>query len=274
MSVVVFGIYVKFMMLKVRFPFHLVSISIWPFLASMGAVNMFFGFILIFKLKFFLYFFISLVFMVLVMMLWWRDVVREGYYLGDHSIRVVLGLRVGMLIFIFSELCFFVSFFWGYFDFSLSPDLGVGMVWPPVGVVALDAFSVPLLNTVILVSSGLTVTWAHHGLLSGDYKGSLLGLFFTIFLGFYFTYLQYLEYAESYFCLSDSCYGSIFFVATGFHGLHVLIGSSFLFYCFIRLVNFNFFMNHHFGFEAAAWYWHFVDVIWLFLFVSVYWWGF
>lgn len=146
-------------------------------------------------------------------------------------------------------------------------------MWPPVGIVAFNPFQVPLLNTAILLASGVTVTWAHHGLIEGNHSQTTQGLFFTILLGVYFTILQAYEYIEASFTIADAVYGSTFFIATGFHGLHVLIGTTFLLICLIRHIRFHFSKNHHFGFEAAAWYWHFVDVVWLFLYVSIYWWG-
>lgn len=176
-------------------------------------------------------------------------------------------------MFIVSEICFFGAFFWAYFHSSLSPNLELGSCWPPVGIYPLNAFSVPLLNTAVLLASGVSVTWAHHGLLEGDRRRGVQGLVLTVVLGVYFTFLQGGEYWEAPFTLSDGVYGSTFFVATGFHGLHVLIGSSFLLVCLVRLFVYHFSSGHHFGFEAAAWYWHFVDVVWLFLYLCVYWWG-
>jgi cytochrome c oxidase subunit 3 len=146
-------------------------------------------------------------------------------------------------------------------------------MWPPIGILIFNPFQVPLLNTAILLTSGVTVTWAHHGLIENNHSQTTQGLFFTIILGIYFTILQAYEYIEASFCIADAIYGSTFFIATGFHGLHVLIGTTFLLICLIRHIKNHFSNAHHFGFEAAAWYWHFVDVVWLFLYVSIYWWG-
>lgn len=210
---------------------------------------------------------------VLVARQWWRDVRREASFQGHHRDCVVWNIRWGIALFIVSEVLFFFSFFWAYFHSSLAPLLELGFVWPPTGVVGFNPFSVPLLNTTILLSSGLTVTWAHHALLRGNYNGAIVGIWLTILLGVYFRFVQGYEYAEAFFCLADSSYGSCFFVATGFHGLHVLVGTIFLAVRAKRLASGCLSTNHHFGLEAAAWYWHFVDVVWVFLFIRIYWWG-
>jgi len=211
--------------------------------------------------------------MVGVMFVWWQDVIRESTFQGHHSLIVKQGIKYGMLLFILSEVLFFFSFFWAFFHSSLAPAVELGVVWPPQGVSALNPFSVPLLNTAVLLSSGATVTWAHHAIVCGAKKEAQLGLFLTLLLGIVFTSLQAIEYYEAPFALSDSVYGSTFFVATGFHGLHVLIGTTFLFVCFFRLLSNQFTRRQHVGFEAASWYWHFVDVVWLFLYLCIYWWG-
>jgi cytochrome c oxidase subunit 3 len=216
---------------------------------------------------------VSLVLVSLVAFQWWRDVRREATLQGLHTSEVELNIRWGIALFIVSEVLFFFSFFWAYFHIMLSPRLDVGLVWPPIGVLEFNPLLVPLLNTTILLSSGLTVTWAHHAIIISNYKEAVLGLGLTVGLGVYFTLIQGYEYITSYFRLSDSVYGSCFFVATGFHGLHVLIGSTFLLTCLVRLYLGQFSSAHHFGLEAAAWYWHFVDVVWIFLFLRVYWWG-
>lgn len=204
---------------------------------------------------------------------WFKDIIREATYQGFHNKTVIWGLKMGFIMFIISEILFFVSFFWGFFHSSLSPSVEIGICWPPVGIESLDPFSVPLLNTIILLSSGVTVTWSHHSLIKGRKNWTILGLNLTCLLGIVFTLCQAFEYFQAPFCLSDSVYGSTFFVPTGFHGLHVIIGTIFLIVCSWRMYNIHFTKNHHFGFEAASWYWHFVDVVWLFLFVSIYWWG-
>uniref|UniRef100_A0AAU6PD85 Cytochrome c oxidase subunit 3 n=1 Tax=Amblyseius obtuserellus TaxID=3061186 RepID=A0AAU6PD85_9ACAR len=203
---------------------------------------------------------------------WWRDISREGAYQGHHTSDVYSGLKISMLLFISSEVMFFFSFFWAFFHFALSPELEVGNSWPPAGVILVNPYHIPLLNTVILLSSGVTVTLAHHALLNFNYLRMKMSLFFTIMLGVIFTFFQVWEYVWMPFSLYDSNFGSIFFLATGFHGFHVFVGTLFLLVNYIRLILSLFNQNHHFSFEGAAWYWHFVDVVWIFLYIFVYWW--
>nr|YP_009773400.1 cytochrome c oxidase subunit III [Hanleyella oldroydi]QIZ12613.1 cytochrome c oxidase subunit III [Hanleyella oldroydi] len=257
----------------IRNPFHLVEFSPWPLTGSVGALFLTAGMASWFHGYSMILFYLGLFMILLTMVQWWRDIIREGTFQGYHTSKVSSGLRWGMILFIASEVCFFFAFFWAYFHSSLAPTLEVGACWPPVGVFPLNPFQVPLLNTAVLLSSGVSVTWAHHGLMEGRRDASIQGLFITVLLGIYFTILQGGEYLEAPFSIADGCYGSTFFVATGFHGLHVIIGSSFLIVCFVRCFFYHFSIGHHFGFEAAAWYWHFVDVVWLFLYVSIYWWG-
>nr|YP_010946848.1 cytochrome c oxidase subunit III [Rhabdoblatta nigrovittata]WGO57605.1 cytochrome c oxidase subunit III [Rhabdoblatta nigrovittata] len=254
-------------------PFHLVDKSPWPLTGALGALIMMTGLIKWFHLYNNQLMFIGMTIMILTMIQWWRDIVREGTYQGLHTKFVTKGLRWGMILFIISEVFFFISFFWAFFHSSLSPTIEIGSLWPPMGIEPFNPLQIPLLNTAILLSSGVTVTWAHHGLLENNYSQALQGLFLTVILGLYFTALQAYEYIEAPFTIADSVYGSTFFMATGFHGLHVIIGTTFLLTCFLRHLYLHFSSNHHFGFEAAAWYWHFVDVVWLFLYISIYWWG-
>jgi cytochrome c oxidase subunit 3 len=207
------------------------------------------------------------------MFVWWRDIVREATYEGHHTSFVQLGLRYGMILFIVSEVMFFLAFFWGFFHSSLAPTVDIGAVWPPKGIDVINPWEVPFLNTLILLSSGAAVTWAHHAIVAGYRQQAIYGLIATVALAVVFTALQAYEYLEAPFTISDGIYGSTFYLATGFHGFHVFIGTVFLIVCLVRLVKFHFTRTHHFGFEAAAWYWHFVDVVWLFLFVTIYWWG-
>lgn len=204
------------------------------------------------------------------MYMWWRDVIKEAEYQGHHTPIVQLGMRYGMILFIASEVMFFLAFFWAFFDASLYPDTGV---WPPADVEPFAAFDIPLINTMILLLSGCTVTWAHAALLKGDRKNLINGLGVTILLGAAFTALQAYEYQHATFGFTDGIYSSTFYLATGFHGFHVLVGTCFLIVCWFRARAGHFKPDHHFGFEAAAWYWHFVDVVWLFLFICIYWWG-
>nr|YP_006575996.1 cytochrome c oxidase subunit III [Tropisternus sp. BYU-CO166]ACZ58510.1 cytochrome c oxidase subunit III [Tropisternus sp. BYU-CO166] len=254
-------------------PFHLVDVSPWPLTGALGAMITMVGLIKWFHFYNNNLFLLGTVITMLIMYQWWRDVVREGTFQGLHTYNVTMGLRWGMILFITSEVFFFISFFWGFFHSSLAPTIELGMNWPPKGIQPFNPMQIPLLNTLILLTSGLTVTWAHHSLMENNYKQGLQGLILTVLLGLYFTALQAYEYIEAPFCISDSVYGSCFFMATGFHGLHVIIGTTFLAVCLYRHYKNHFSSIHHFGFEAAAWYWHFVDVVWLFLYISIYWWG-
>ncbi len=255
-----------------KHPYHLVEPSPWPFVGA-GA-----GFILAAGAALFMHgkpfggpmMIVGLLLVLMTMFFWWRDVVREAHYQGHHTPVVQIGTRYGMMLFIASEVMFFLAFFWAFFDFALYPRTGV---WPPEGIEPFDAFDLPLMNTLILLLSGTTVTWAHAALLENDRKNLLLGLGITIVLGISFTALQAIEYSHAAFGFKDGVYPSTFYMATGFHGFHVIVGTLFLIVCWIRAYLGHFTPQQHFGFEAAAWYWHFVDVVWLFLFVCIYWWG-
>nr|AKJ76889.1 cytochrome c oxidase subunit III [Petrosaurus thalassinus] len=253
--------------------YHMVDPSPWPLTGAIAALLMTSGLAVWFHFNNTILMNIGLMILFLTMYQWWRDIVREGTFQGHHTSPVQKGLRYGMILFITSEVFFFLGFFWAFYHSSLAPTPELGGAWPPSGVHPLNPFEVPLLNTAVLLASGVTVTWAHHSLMEGKRKEASQALLLTVLLGLYFTALQAMEYYEAPFTISDSVYGTTFFVATGFHGLHVIIGSSFLTICLLRQTLFHFTTNHHFGFEAAAWYWHFVDVVWLFLYVSIYWWG-
>nr|UZN44931.1 cytochrome c oxidase subunit III [Timanthes sp. f ZQH-2022] len=254
-------------------PFHLVTSSPWPLTGALGALTMTSGLVKWFHLNDDSLILLGLMINILTMFQWWRDITREGTYQGLHTLAVNLGLRWGMILFIVSEVFFFISFFWAFFHSSLSPSIELGTIWPPSGIQPFNPLQIPLLNTAILLASGITVTWAHHSLMEGNISQTTQGLSLTILLGIYFSILQAYEYIEAPFTIADASYGSSFFMATGFHGLHVIIGTTFLLVCLCRHACHHFSANHHFGFEAAAWYWHFVDVVWLFLYVSIYWWG-
>lgn len=257
-----------------KHPYHLVEPSRWPAVGAISALMMASGGIgWMHDQAFGPYVFFTGVFtMLYTAASWWTDIIHEAHS-GDHTPTVQIGLRYGMMLFIASEVMFFVAWFWAYFNASLAPTDAIGGVWPPVGIETFDPWHIPFLNTLILLLSGTTVTWAHHSLLEGDRKGLTQGLWATVILGATFTGFQVYEYVHAAFGFANNIYGSTFFMATGFHGFHVIIGTIFLSVCLIRAYKGHFTPKQHFGFEAAAWYWHFVDVVWLFLFVSIYLWG-
>jgi cytochrome c oxidase subunit III len=253
-----------------KHPYHLVDPSPWPLVASIAAGVFAGGGIMYMHGGIWIVMIIGFIATLATMAVWWRDVIYEATFGGYHTPVVQLGLRYGMALFIASEVMFFAAFFWAFFGAALYPVDGV---WPPEGIRPFDPWDLPFLNTLVLLLSGTTVTWAHHALLENDRKGLIQGLTLTVLLGLAFTGLQAYEYSHAAFGFRDGIYPSVFFMATGFHGFHVIVGTIFLAVCLWRAILGHFKPDHHFGFEAAAWYWHFVDVVWLFLFVCVYWWG-
>jgi len=263
--------------------YHILPASAWPLIGSFAALALTGGAVMWMHDnpygKF--VFFAGLIGVLAVMFSWWGDVIREGKA-GDHTPVVQLHLRYGMILFIASEVMFFVAWFWAYFSSALFPaDVHqivraelFGHVWPPKGIETFDPWHLPLLNTLILLTSGTTVTWAHHALLENDREGLKWGLICTVILGALFTCVQAYEYSHAAFGFRGHIYGATFFMATGFHGFHVLIGTIFLLVCLVRALKGHFTPTQHLGFEFAAWYWHFVDVVWLFLFVCIYVWGY
>jgi cytochrome c oxidase subunit 3 len=256
-------------------PFHLVTPSPWPIITAFcllslttSAVSSFHGFSS--SEIFLLFAFINLV---ISMSFWFRDIIAEGTYLGNHTLAVQRGITMGVSLFIISEGLFFLSVFWAYFHSALAPTTELGATWPPMGIEAINPFELPLLNTVILLSSGVVVTYAHHCLIQGARKGALYGMLFTIILAVIFTCFQGLEYSVSSFTLTDASFGSCFYFGTGFHGLHVIIGTAFLAVGFWRILSYQLTDNHHLGLESGILYWHFVDIVWLVLFISMYYWG-
>ena len=261
-----------------KHPYHLVDPSPWPLLMAFSAGALVLGIVLWAHSNIHWVFGLGLMGVLAVMFLWFRDVVKESRTPGLHSPIVQIGLRYGMTLFIASEVMFFVAFFWSWFHFALFPEHVSGaaapFVWPPRGTLTFDPWGLPFLNTMILLLSGCTVTWAHAALLQNDRKALIQGLTLTVLLGIIFTGLQAWEYSMAPFAFSGGgIYSSVFFLATGFHGFHVIIGTTFLAVCLFRAIKGHFTPEKHFGFEAAAWYWHFVDVVWLFLFICIYWWG-
>jgi len=271
----------------VKHDYHLVNPSPWPLVGSVFAFILAIGLVVVMKglvldqespLHFFLgqgqpwLLGLGGLGIAYTMIGWWLDVIKESRE-GDHTPVVEIGLRYGMILFIASEVMFFVAWFWIFFEAAIFHDARLTegwQQWPPEGIETFDPFHIPLMNTLVLLLSGTTVTWAHHAIQIGDRKNAKIALGLTIFLGLCFTALQVYEYAHAAFGFSGSLYGAAFFMATGFHGAHVIIGTIFLTVCFLRLMAGQFTPEKHFGFEAAAWYWHFVDVVWLFLFTFVY----
>jgi len=260
---------------KVYHTFHIVTPSPWPLVTSIGSLGLTIGAVLSFHgfQRGTSVLLLGAAVVILTCAFWWRDVCREGYLLGDHTLAVQANLKLGMLLFIVSEVMFFSSFFWAFFHSSLAPTLEIGGVWPPVGINVFDTWRVPFLNTLILLLSGATLTWCHQAIHLDDFVGVLVSGFITLCLAILFTQLQHCEYVESTFTIYDGIYGSTFFMATGFHGFHVIIGTIFIFVSLARFYNLQFSRTHNIGFESSVWYWHFVDVVWLFLFISIYWWG-
>jgi len=292
----------------VKHDYHLVDPSPWPVVGSLGAFVMMAGAVFWMNKDYSGFwglpvngtpwiFLIGLTLVLYTMAGWWRDVIKESVQQGAHTPVVKLHLRYGMLLFIASEVMFFVAWFWAYFNAAFfHADVGIA-TWPPSGVVTLDPWHLPLLNTLLLLTSGTTVTWAHHAIQTGDRKGAIQGLVLTVILGVCFSFVQAYEYMHAPFTFGfnnlalkpfdnamhmplasgagnmDAIYGSTFFMATGFHGFHVIVGTIFLLVCLFRAIAGHFTPQRHFGFEAAAWYWHFVDVVWLFLFACIYVWG-
>lgn len=254
-------------------PFHIVTLSPWPIVGALSAWNFTSIITIRFNRKINFLFIYSTILMVITSILWWKDVSRESTLQGFHQYLVENGLKIGIILFIASEVLFFTSFFWSYFHSRIRPTIEIGQIWPPTRIKSFDPINVPLLNTIILIRSGVSVTWAHHAILTNYKKEAIFSLTLTCVLGIYFTALQAIEYIQAEFSISDSSYGSTFFIATGFHGIHVLIGTSFLLISLYRLNNLRNPPAHIIGFELAAWYWHFVDIVWLFLYISIYWWG-
>ena len=287
----------------VKHDYHLVNPSPWPAVGAIGVLGLALGLVVLMRglspdeTNFILgkghwtIFAIGAVIMTFTCVGWWSDVIQESRQ-GDHTPVVDIGLRYGMILFIASEVMFFVAWFWMFFELAIFHENRAQWIvptwdqatnaawanWPPPHVETFDPFHLPLMNTLILLLSGTTVTWAHHALQQGDRVGARLGLLLTVLLGILFSYIQFaVEYPEAGFAFGNSAeiananvYGASFFMATGFHGAHVIIGTIFLAVCLLRLVMGQFTPTKHFGLEAAAWYWHFVDVVWLFLFTFVY----
>lgn len=255
--------------------FHLVNSSPWPLCTSIAVFMWLFGTVMYLHSWINGGFLLALGFLFFIFCItcWWRDVIVESTYEGQHTEDVQNGIKFGMVLFIISEVMFFFGFFWGFFYLSVSPAIWIGSVWPPVGLDTPSPWHIPFLNTVILIFSGISLTWAHYALLVTQRLESLNGVLVTIFAGVFFIAFQAYEYLYADFFISTGAYGSTFFLTTGFHGFHVFVGLTFIVVCFVRQVKYHFTDEHHVGFESASWYWHFVDVVWIGLFLSIYWWG-
>lgn len=258
-----------------NFPSHLVTKSPWPILVSFSLLNLTIGTVcsmhgisnggFITKL--------GITITIGGIILWLRDVITEGVYLGDHTKLVQKGMNLGIILFIISEAFVFLSVFWAYFHSSLSPAIEIGGYWPPVGISALDALGVPLVNTILLLSSGATITYAHHSLLAKNRIGTVNGFIWTLILSILFTVLQVFEYSEAAFTFAHGIFGTCFYSSTGLHGIHVIVGTLFILIAFLRTIFYHFTSSHHVGLSLSLLYWHFVDIIWLFLYIAVYFWG-
>ena len=256
-------------------PFHLVSPSPWPTNTSLSLFTVTVSAALSMHSFFNGYYllYLGLFLVISSMCFWFRDIITESSFLGDHTLAVQKGINLGIILFIVSEALFFMAIFWAFFHSALTPTIELGVQWPPVGIEPVNPLELPFLNTIILVSSGATVTYAHHSLIKGDRIGPLNGSIATVILAVIFTLFQAIEYKMSSFTISDGAFGTCFFFGTGFHGLHVIIGTIFLGVALWRIYAYQLTDNHHLGFEGGILYWHFVDVVWLFLYVSVYYWG-
>jgi cytochrome c oxidase subunit 3 len=264
-----------------KHPWHLVDPSPWPVVGALSAGVLAVGTVMYMHDGGSWMLALGFLGVAATMFFWFRDVAMEATFQGHHSVPVQIGMRYGMALFIASEVMFFVAWFWAFFNASLFPPEQIAGTWPPPGIIPFDPWSLPFLNTLILLTSGVTLTWAHHALIEGNKDHVLQGLGLTIFLGLVFSGVQGYEYAHAAFTFAfeegaagkGGIYPTVFYMATGFHGFHVIVGTTFLIVCFYRAYKDHFKPDHHFGFEAAAWYWHFVDVVWLFLFICIYWWG-
>lgn len=256
-------------------PYHLTEQSVWPVVTSLSLFCLTSSAALYFH-HFegaYIFLLLSIYLVVSCIIFWTVDVSREGDLVGDHTSYVVKGLTLGFAMFVFTEVMFFFSLFWGYFHSALNPTIDIGAIWPPAEIDPINAYELPLLNTVLLLSSGGTLTYSHHKLIQGERIGAINGLFSTILLGFVFLICQYIEFKTASFTIVDSVYGSIFYMVTAFHGFHVIVGALMLTTCFIRMRKYCFTTQHHIGFESSTLYWHFVDVVWLIVLSSLYFWG-
>lgn len=260
-------------MRRITSPFHTVIPSPYPFLISMSAFTSALGAILYFRKGIWIFLLLGLINIIIIFTLWCRDVIREATYQGCHTLLVSQAHRLAFILFIGSEGAFFFSFFWAYFYSALSPSIEIGVTWPPVGISPISPWGFPLFNTTLLIVSGISITIAHHNLIGVNISEVLKWTNITYLLGLLFSFIQFIEYRNCSFSIAEGIYGSCFYMLTGFHGLHVIIGTIFLIVCYYRTNASHFTQGRHVGFECCIWYWHFVDVIWILLYISVYIWG-
>lgn len=250
--------------------YFLLSPRPWPLILRFQSFLSFLSLLIFFKYSDWQNINFSLILIVSSALFWWFSFRGEMNLEGKNSLNLERGIKFSIILFIFSEVFFFFSFFWSYFHFFLSPSLELGLIFPPEGVLGFDCLNVPLINTLVLISSGVTVTLSHNFLIQNYNKSFSLNLFLTVVLGILFTILQGMEYNSSFFTLGDRRFGTIFFVLTGFHGIHVIIGSLYLAMRLVRSLRITGSKENFIRFEIASWYWHFVDVVWIFLYFFIY----
>lgn len=260
-------------MIKFNQPYFILNLRPWPILISINTFNIIISNIIIFNIKFNILIISNLIIIILIFSLWWRDIIRERTFQGNHNFFIINLIKFRIILFIISELFLFISFFWNFLHNSLAPSIELGLNWPPKNIIFFNPILIPLLNTIILLTSRFTVTLSHFYLINNNKKNTIKFLNLTIILSIYFLILQGIEYKQASFTFSDSVFGSSFFIATGFHGIHVIIGTIFLIINFLRIINLQISFLHHLRFELAAWYWHFIDIIWLILYITFYWWN-
>lgn len=260
-------------MIKINQPYFILTLRPWPILMSLNSFNIIISNIIIINFKINYFTIINLIIILIIATLWWRDVIRERTFQGNHNFYIINLIKLRIILFIISEIFLFVSFFWNFLHNSLAPSIELGLNWPPKNIQFFNPLLIPILNTIILLASSFTVTLTHFYLINNNKTKTLIFLNLTIILSIYFLILQIIEYNEATFTFSDSIFGSSFYIATGFHGLHVIIGTLFLLINLLRIIKLHFSFIHHIRFELAAWYWHFIDIIWLFLYITFYWWN-
>nr|YP_010175320.1 cytochrome c oxidase subunit III [Neotoxoptera formosana]QSL98439.1 cytochrome c oxidase subunit III [Neotoxoptera formosana] len=260
-------------MMKINQPYFILNLSPWPILMAMNTFNLMISNIMILNFKFNLTSLMNMIMIISISIMWWRDIIRESTFQGNHNFYIMNLIKFSMILFIISEMFLFISFFWNFLHNSLAPSIELGLNWPPKNINFFNPLLIPLLNTIILLTSSFTITLTHLYLLNNSKKKTIIFMNLTIILSIYFLMLQMLEYNQATFTFSDSIFGSSFYMATGFHGLHVIIGTIFLIINLLRMFKLHFSHIHHISFELAAWYWHFIDIIWLFLYMTFYWWN-